>query len=140
MSIKTKPPISFWIVAIFALVWNIIELYFSSFEFDFLEKNSTVEEFQAIQSMPLWYTVVFLVALFSEFLGSLMLLMRRKIAILFFAISLITLVIIELYWLFYFDIKNVSVVISIIIPVAVITIAGLLYLYSKKATKNGWLS
>lgn len=140
MSIKTKPPISFWIVAIFALVWNIIELYFSSFEFDFLEKNSTVEEFQAIQSIPLWYTVVFLVALFSEFLGSLMLLMRRKIAILFFAISLITLVIIELYWLFYFDIKNVSVVISIIIPVAVITIAGLLYLYSKKATKNGWLS
>ena len=64
----------------------------------------------------------------------------EKIAILFFAISLITLVIIELYWLFYFDIKNVSVVISIIIPVAVITIAGLLYLYSKKATKNGWLS
>jgi hypothetical protein len=140
MSIKTKPPISYWIVAIFALVWNIIELYFSSFEFDFIEKNSTVEEFQAIQSIPLWYTVVFLAALFSEFLGSLMLLMRKKIAILFFAISLITLVIIELYWLFYFDIKNVSVVISIIIPVAVITIAGLLYLYSKKATKNGWLS
>jgi hypothetical protein len=140
MSIKTKPPISYWIVAIFALVWNIIELYFSSFEFDFLEKNSTVEEFQAIQSIPLWYTVVFLAALFSEFLGSLMLLMRKKIATLFFAISLITLVIIELYWLFYFDIKNVSVVISIIIPVAVITIAGLLYLYSKKATNNGWLS
>jgi hypothetical protein len=140
MSIKTKPPISYWIVAIFALVWNIIELYFSSFEFEFLEKNSTVEEFKAIQSIPLWYTVVFLAALFSEFLGSLMLLMRKKIAILFFAISLITLVIIELYWLFYFDIKNVSVVISIIIPVAVITIAGLLYLYSKKATKNGWLS
>jgi hypothetical protein len=139
MSIKTKPPISYWIVAIFALVWNIIELYFSSFEFEFLEKNSTVEEFKAIQSIPLWYTVVFLAALFSEFLGSLMLLMRKKIAILFFAISLITLVIIELYWLFYFDIKNVSVVISIIIPVAVITIAGLLYLYSKKATKNGWL-
>ena len=127
-------------MAIFALVWNIIELYFSSFEFEFLEKNSTVEEFKAIQSIPLWYTVVFLAALFSEFLGSLMLLMRKKIAILFFAISLITLVIIELYWLFYFDIKNVSVVISIIIPVAVITIAGLLYLYSKKATKNGWLS
>ncbi|MCK8481185.1 hypothetical protein [Psychroserpens algicola] len=140
MSTKTKPPNSFWAVAIFSLVWNILELYFSSFEFDFLEKNSTVEEFRSIQSIPIWYAVVFLAALFSEFLGSLMLLMRKKIATLFFAISLITLLLIEFYWLFYFDVKNISVVISIIIPIVVITIAGFLYLYSKKATKNGWLS
>ncbi|WGD33983.1 hypothetical protein [Olleya sp. YS] len=140
MSLKTKPPTSFYVVAIFALVWNILELYFSSFELDFLEKNSTIEEFQSIQSIPIWYAVVFLAAIFSEFLGSLMLLMRKKIATLFFAISLITLLLIELYWLFYFDIKNVSIVISIVIPIVVITIAGLLYLYSKKATKKGWLS
>lgn len=139
MLIDTKPPTSFWVVAIFAMVWNIVELYFSSIEFDFLEKKSTVEEFQAIQSIPIWYTVVFLAGLFSELLGSLMLFIRKKIATIFFAVSFVTLIFIEFYWLFYFNIKNISIIISIIIPILVISIAGFLYFYSKKATKRGWL-
>ena len=58
-----KPPTSFWLVAIFALLWNIIEIYFSSYEIDFLQENSTTEEFEKIQSLPFWYIIVFMVAL-----------------------------------------------------------------------------
>lgn len=139
MSIVSKPPTSFWIVAVLALLWNIFEIYFSSFEMDFLAKNSTAEEFKAIQSIPIWYSVVFLIALFSELLGSFMLFMRKNIATIFFAVSFITLIFIEFYWLFYFKIKNSSIVISIVIPIVVILIAGFLYFYSNKATKKGWL-
>lgn len=134
-----KPPTSFWLVAIFAIVWNIIEIYFSYFELDFLEKKLTTEEFENIQSIPLWYIIVFMVALFSEMLGSFMLFIRRKIASKFFAMSLIALLFIELYWLVVLDIEKTSMVFSIIIPVVVIAIAIFLYFYSKRAAKNGWL-
>ncbi len=139
MTTNVKPPTSFWIVAIFALVWNIIEIYFSSFKLDFLQANSTVEEFEKMQSIPFWYAIVFLVALFSEILGSFMLFMRRKFASTFFAIALVALIFIELYWLFVFDIRKTSIVFSIVIPGIVILIAALLYIYSKRAKKRGWL-
>ncbi|TYP73671.1 hypothetical protein [Aquimarina intermedia] len=139
MVVNVKPPTSFWIVATFALLWNIIEIYFSSFELDMLQENMTTEEFDSMQSIPFWYIVIFLIALFSEMLGSFMLFMRRKVATVFFAIALITLLFIEFYWLFFFDIKKTSIVFSIVIPMMVIGIAAFLYYYSKKAAKKGWL-
>jgi hypothetical protein len=139
MGIDVKPPTSFWVVATFTLLWNIIEIYFSSFEIDFLQENLTVEEFENIQSIPFWYIIVFVIALFSEILGSFMLFMRKKIATKFFAVALLTLLFIEFYWLFVVDIKKTSIVFSLFIPVAVIAIAAFLYVYSKRATKKGWL-
>ncbi|MBT8318836.1 MAG: hypothetical protein KJP01_01755 [Gramella sp.] len=139
MGSDIKPPNSFWLVAIFAILWNIIEIYFSSFEIDFLQKNSTAEEFQKMQSLPFWYVIVFLIALFSEMLGSFTLFMRRKISTIFYAVALITLLFIEFYWLFFFDIKKTSIIFSLIIPTAVIAIAAFLYFYSKYAAKKGWI-
>ncbi|MFL1895944.1 hypothetical protein ACJRPK_09595 [Aquimarina sp. 2-A2] len=139
MVINVKPPTSFWIVATFALLWNIIEIYFSSFELDVLQENMTTEEFDNMQSIPFWYVGVFLIALFSEMLGSFMLFMRRKFATVFFAVALITLLFIEFYWLFFFDIQTTSIVFSIVIPIIVIGIAAFLYYYSKMAVKKGWL-
>lgn len=139
MVIAIKPPTSFWVVAVFALIWNIIEIYFSSFEIDFLQENLTVEEFENVQSIPFWYAIVFIVTLFSELLGSFMLFMRRKIATTFFAVALIALLFIESYWLFVIDIKKTSMVFALLIPVVVIAVAAFLYFYSKRATKKGWL-
>jgi hypothetical protein len=139
MGRDVKPPTSFWIVPILALCWSIIEIYFSSFELDFVQENLTAEEFENIQSLPFWYIVVFMVALFSEIIGAFMLFIRKKIASRLFAISLITLIFVEGYWLFVIDINKTSIVFSIIIPIVVITIATLLYFYSKLAANKGWL-
>ncbi|MCW8981607.1 hypothetical protein [Altibacter sp.] len=139
MGTDIKPPTSFWIVAVFALFWSILEIYFSSFEIDLLEENLTVEEFDNMQSLPVWYIAVFMIALFSEIIGIFMLFIRQRIAAVFFAISLITLLFIEFYWLFIIDIKKTSVVFSVIIPLVVIAVAAFLYVYSKRAAKKGWL-
>ena len=139
MKSDVKPPISFWVVAIFAIIWNLIEIYFSSFELEFLRENSTAEEFENMQSLPVWYIIIFLIALFSEMLGSFMLFMRKKIAVNFFGAAVITLIFIEFYWLFFFDIKKTSIIFALIIPFVVIAIATFLYYYSKGAVKQGWL-
>ena len=139
MGQDSKPPTSFWLVSSFAILWNIIEIYFSSYELNFLQEHLTTEEFDKMQSLPSWYIVIFLIALFAEMLGSFMLFMRKKIASNFFALSLFTLLFIELYWLLVFDIKKTSVVFYAIIPMVVIAIATFLYFYSKRATTKGWL-
>ncbi|MGJ8667495.1 MAG: hypothetical protein ACSHW7_14085 [Patiriisocius sp.] len=140
MGINSKPPFSFWIIAISAVLWNIVEIYFSSVELDFLQENSTVEEFKNFQALPFWYIIVFIIAIISEMLGSFMLIIRQKIATLFFMIALVTLIFIEGYWLFVVDIQKTSLIFSVIIPVVVIAIASFLYFYSKRASKKGWLS
>jgi len=139
MNTNIKPPTSFWVVAILALLWNLIEIYFSSFELDFLKTNASPGEFKEIQSIPFWYTIIFVISLFSEMLGSFMLFMRKKIATKFFIVAFIGLIFIEVYWLIVFDITKTSIVFSTVIPVLVILIAGFLYFYSKRATKKGWL-
>ncbi|GHC59169.1 hypothetical protein [Ulvibacter litoralis] len=139
MNLDIKPPNSFWIVAFSALFWSIIEIYFSSFEIEFLQQNLTTEEFEKMLSLPFWYIIVYMIALFSEIIGIFMLFIRQKIAIKFFGVSLITLLFIEFYWLFIIDIKKTSALFSIIIPIAVIAIATFLYFYSKNAVKKGWI-
>jgi len=139
MKIKTKRPTSFWVIGVFALIWNIIELYLTTYQMDFLQENTTAEEFEVLQSVPLWYGVTFVIALFSETLGVFMLLFKKKLAVKFFTVSLITLVLTELYWLIIVDINNSSFVLSIVIPLVVIGVAIFLYLYSKRAAKKGWI-
>lgn len=139
MKSDPKPPTSFWIIGISALVWNIIELYLTTYQMDFLQENSTAEEFEIIQSIPYWYGILFVVALFSETLGVFMLLIKRKIASKFFTVSLISLVIIECYWVFFTNIKKTSMVLTFIVPIVVIGIAIFLYIYSKKAANKGWI-
>lgn len=139
MRIDVKPPTSFWIIGFLALLWNVIEIYISSYEISFLQENSTVEEFMVMESLPYWYIILFLIALISEVIGSFMLLIRQKIATFLYALSLIALLFLELYWLLAFDIKNTSIFISFIFPIFVISIAIFLYLYSKRAAKKGWI-
>lgn len=139
MRIDVKPPTSFWIIGFLALLWNVIEVYISSYEISFLQENSTVEEFMVMESLPYWYIILFLIALISEVIGSFMLLIRQKIATFLYALSLIALLFLELYWLLAFDIKNTSIFISFIFPIFVISIAIFLYLYSKRAAKKGWI-
>lgn len=139
MRIDVKPPTSFWIIGFLALLWNVIEIYISSYEISFLQENSTVEEFMVMESLPYWYIILFLIALISEIIGSFMLLIRQKIATFLYALSLIALLFLELYWLLAFDIKNTSIFISFIFPILVISIAIFLYLYSKRAAKKGWI-
>ncbi|MAP54063.1 hypothetical protein [Altibacter sp.] len=139
MKRDVKPPTSFWVVGFFALLWNVIEIYISTYEITFLQENLTIEEFKVMQSLPYWYIILFLVAIISEILGSFMLLIRKKLATLLYGLSLIALIIIELCWILVFDIKKTSLFMSFVLPVLVISVAILLYVYSKRAANKGWI-
>ncbi len=136
----TSPPFMFWIIATLAVIWNLVEIYFSSIQLDLIRDSATPDELEKIESLPLWYTVVFLIALFAEMLGAFLLFMRRKIAVAFFGVAMVALIFIEFYWLFLFSIRRTSTTLSIVIPTLVVTIAVFLFFYSRYAARKNWIA
>lgn len=140
MESTNKPPLSFWIIACLAMVWNFIEYYISSYEMKVMEENVTKAELQDIESVSTFFITVFLVGLFAELLGSFALLMRKKIAVVLYATASFAMVIAEVYWMFHINFSTSSAFLSVTLPFFVMLIAVLLFLYARYAKDKGWIS
>ncbi|MBW8860575.1 MAG: hypothetical protein JF570_12895, partial [Caulobacter sp.] len=88
-----RPPWHLWMVGVFALLFNAIGV------FDFMmtltqgarymaSAGMTPAQIAHYQAMPPWMTVVWAIGVWGAFLGSVLLLLRRKMALPFFAVSL----------------------------------------------------
>lgn len=143
MKTNVKPPASFWIVGVVALLWNLMgvyQFYLGNYELESLRESVSAEAFSIMESLPMWYSIVFAVAVFSGVLGCVLVLMKKKFAIPVFAISLLTVLVVEIYWLLGTDIIQTSGYIAALMPMIVIAVAIFLYYYSKGAARNGWIS
>jgi hypothetical protein len=141
MTSSIKPPTSFWVIAVLALLWNlmgVVQFYFATFMLDAMTEGLPEAEVDLYQGVPEWYTVIFAVAVFSGLLGSITMLMRNKITVALFGISLLAVLIAQGYWVFGTEVIDILGPTSLIMPVIVIVISIFLYFYSKGAVKNGW--
>ena len=142
-NVTNKPPTSFWILGIAALIWNLMGVFAFITQMNMTPEMLEVlpdAERELYKNVPSWMNIVFAIAVFGGALGSLLLLLKKKIAILVFAISLIAVIIQMIYNLFMSRIFEVYGPGAMIMPVMVIIIAVYLVWYAKKATAKGWLS
>lgn len=142
MTTTTKPNTSFWIIAVIALLWNLMGVFqflSATVLLDTLRETATAEQMAVMDTLPSWYAIVFAIAVFTGLLGAILLLVRRKIAVPVFLISLVAVLIQMGYWVFATEIMDVEGPTAIIMPLIVITIAIFLYYYSKGAAQKGWL-
>jgi len=140
---QTKPNTVFWIVAVAALLWNLMGVFqFIGATFMLETMVEGLPETQAILygSMPMWYTVVFAIAVFAGTLGCLTMLARKKITIALFGFSLVAVLVAQFYWILGTEAIAIIGATSVIMPLVVIIISIFLYFYNKGAAKNGWLS
>jgi hypothetical protein len=97
-----KTPWHLWLIGVLAVLFNSIGV------FDFVMSMVRGAEYQAsagmtpdqiahYQEMPSWMTVVWAVGVFGAFLASILLLLRRKLALPVFALSLAAFLISLLY-------------------------------------------
>ena len=97
-----KTPWHLWLIGVIALLFNAIGV------FDFVMSMAQGAEYQAsagmtpdqiahYQGMPSWMTVVWAVGVFGAFLASILLLLRRKLALPVFVLSLAAFLISLLY-------------------------------------------
>lgn len=144
MTTTPKPNTAFWIIAVLALLWNIIGVYMWLYEYflmtDEIRDSLPPEQVEIMANAPAWNMYLYGLAVITGLLASLLLLMRKKSAVGVFMLSLIAVLALQLYWMFAMDIVEKMGPPSLIMPLIVIAIAIFEYFYSKGAAKNGWLS
>jgi predicted neutral ceramidase superfamily lipid hydrolase len=144
MNTTNKPGTGFWIVAVIALLWNLIGILFWATEYflmtDEMKATLPPEQLEMMNNAPAWGMWVYAVAVFGGTLASVLLLMRKKLSVPLFLISLLAILVQMGYWIFGMDSVAILGPESLIMPLIVIAIAIFLYFYSKGASKNGWLS
>lgn len=141
-STSTKPATWFWIVSAIALVWNLMGVmaYVT-------QMTMTPEALQALpeneralyNTLPMWATAAFTLAVWGGTLGCMLLLLRRKLATLVLIASLIGIVIQMYHSLFISNSIEVYGPGGMIMPIMIIVIAIFLVWLSRKATANGWM-
>jgi hypothetical protein len=143
MNTTTKPNTFFWIIGILALLWNIIGVYLWLYEYFLMTQEMRAalppEQVEIMANAPSWSMYVYAIAVISGLLASVLLLLRKKLAVGVFMLSLLAVLVLQLYWIFAMDIVEKMGPQSLIMPLIVITIAIFEYFYSKGAARNGWI-
>ncbi|MGB5483725.1 hypothetical protein, partial [Parasphingorhabdus sp.] len=143
MSQMNKPPIWFWIIGVFALLWSTMGLaaYFQHYMMnaeDFAALRP--EQQQLLVSQPFWLTAAFAVAVFAGFIGSILLLARKRLSVRMFLLSMVA-VFMQFGGLFlvlgYADILIGG---EWIMPILIPIFAAGLYLFARKAEKKSMLA
>ena len=141
---RNKPTIWFWVLGVLALLWNLMGV--SAYLMDAYMKDETLAAFSEAQkaiyiNQPTWLTAAYAIAVFGGTLGCIALLLRKKWATPLFLISLIALIARTGYYFFMTNTTEVfDLVQGTILPIAVIIIAALLYIFSKIATDRKWIT
>jgi len=129
----TKPTTVFWIISIIALFWNIMGVV------AYLGQAYMTDEAKALLSegdqayyanIPAWVTAAFAIAVFTGFLGSLALVLKKKWAKPMFLISFLTVVAQVVYNLFIQDFVALSGS-RVILPLITVVIAAFLVWFAK---------
>lgn len=144
MTTLTKPNTGFWIISGIALVWNLIGVYFWLMEHflmtEELKATYTPEQLDLMNNAPSWGIYVYGAAVFAGVIASILLLLKKKLSVPIFAISLLAILIQMGYWIFGMNAIDAFGPEAIVMPLIVIAIAIFLYFYSKGANQKGWLS
>ncbi|NND62424.1 MAG: hypothetical protein HKN48_04455 [Flavobacteriaceae bacterium] len=143
MSNSNKPNVGFWIIAVVALIWNIMGVmsYLGTvYPTEESRAAYTAEQLALMDTAPSWLTGVFAVAVFSGALGCLLLILRRKWAVPIFGISLLAVLVQVGYnWFATDSIEVFGTVMGVVMPLFILIVAIFLYFYSKGAVGRGWL-
>ncbi|HEY0504186.1 MAG TPA: hypothetical protein VGD42_11905 [Lysobacter sp.] len=141
-AIATRP-ITFWIVAVLALLWNLLGVAMFCMQLAITpEQLATMppEQRQIHEAMPGWVQVAYAVAVFGGVLGAIGLLLKKRWAIMFFVLSLAGLVAQCLGTFLLTPAWQAMGPSGLALPILLLVIAWLLVAYSRRAAAHGWLS
>lgn len=142
---RQKPALWFWVVSVFALLWNAIgvnQYMHQAYKTDYFYKSykKNPEIVTIIENSPPWVTAAFATAVIFGVLGCLMLLLRKKWAYVFFFVSLLGLIIQVSYNMFMTDAIKILGNGAVIMPAFLLITGFALLLLSKTAIKKQWIN
>ena len=141
---STKTPWHFWLVGVISVLWNamgVLDFTMTQAHNEAYLKALTPEQRAYIHGFPLWSVLAWGLGTWGGFIGSLLLLFRRRLAVQLFGASLIGVVLTNIYSYGVSDLLKVMhggagmVAFSAVIFV----IAVLLFLYARALGRRGVL-
>ncbi len=141
--IANKPPGWFRVVAVLALLWNLLGVFqYLATVGVFGDPMAGLDEAQRqlAQSVPGWVTGAFALAVFAGLLGSIGLVMLKRWARLLLIVSLVALVAQCGWILFLSDAGTVEGMAGFAIPILLIVIGALLVWLSDLGIRRAWLT
>lgn len=139
----TKPKRFFWIIGIIALLWNLMginQYVQQAYMTNSFKAMFTEEQLQLIADAPAWATAAFAIAVFGGFLGSILLLLRKKSAKIIFIISLIAILVQMYYNFFVIDSFAIYGPGAAVMPTLIIIFALFFIWFSKYSIKKNWIA
>ena len=142
-TVAPKRALGFWLIGVFALVWNLIGVAFW-----YMQTNMTAERLalmsesdrQIYEATPGWLNIAFAVAVFGGVLGALGLLMKKRWAGTMLLLSLIALLVQMIGAYVVTPAWAVYGPAGLVMPAVFVLIAMFLLWYANKAQARGWLS
>jgi len=138
MTNSIKPPSWYWVISILALAWNAMGIK------AYLDQVNNAESFQAATSpeqlaalaeTPSWAIGAFATAVFAGGLGSLLLLVRKRLAYVILSISFLA-VLIQMGYLVMNPVPDANYSMT----AAIILVSLFLVWFAKKSSHKGWLN
>jgi hypothetical protein len=133
----TKPPIWYWIVGVVALIWNAmgVNAYLQqAYNTESYRAMYSKEQLEIAANLPSFVTAAFALAVFGGALASLLLLFRKKLAVMLFYVSLIA-VVVQMGYLLINGYAS-----SIPMTIMIILFAVVLAWFSKYSATKGYLN
>ena len=138
----TKLPVTFWIIGVVALIWNLLGI-FNFIGQTFMSEAtlaSLPEDQQALyEAVPIWVTVAFGIAVLSGTIACIGLLMKKGWAVPLFFVSFVAILIQMIYNVFLSNAQEVHGPTFVALPLLILGVAVFLYYYAKSSRAKGWI-
>ena len=140
MSDKVKPPVWYWVVSVVAVLWNALGAM------NYLMQAMMTEEMIAAlpedqqgyyENIPAWATAGFAIAVWIGLLASIMLLLRKRIALMLLVISFVGVIVQQIYWVFLSGMPISGG--QVVLPISVFLFGLALILMAKNAKDRNWI-
>lgn len=136
-------PRSFWIIAVLALLWNLIGIAMFYMQIAMTPEQLAAmpaEQRAVYDATPSWLNAAFAVAVFGGALGALGLLLGKRWAVPMFLLSLLGLLVQMLGAYAVTPAWSAYGAAGLAMPILLVVIAVFLWLYSRKAAARGWIA
>ncbi len=136
-------PKTFWLVAIAALLWNLIGVAMFLVQINLSPEMIAAmpaEQRQVYAATPSWLNLVFGIAVFGGVLGAIGLLLKRRWAAALFLLSLLAVLVQMTAAYLLTPAWQAYGAAGLAMPVLLVVVAALLFWYARKAAARGWIA
>jgi hypothetical protein len=138
-----KAPWHLWVVGILSLLWNLggaFDFFMTQTKNAAYLKNVPPDQLAFCNSLPFWVVALWGIATWCAPLGSLLLVLRRRVAVSVFLVSLVAMVLMTVHNYGFTNLRQVMPGTgSVIFTGAIFIVALLLWIYSRAMCRRGVL-